>query len=476
MYDRHALAIEGKNYHAMLNDKQADIFETVVSNVRCKTGGLFFFYGYRGTGKTFLWKTIISNLRSEGKIVLAVASSGIASLLFEGGRTAHSRFKIPIDVNENSTCDIKQQSFLAELIVQYDLIIWDEAPMNHKFVFEAVDRSIRNLMHHKDKNNLNKPLRGKTVLLGGDFRQILPVLPKKGHEDIVMASVNKSYLWDDCIVFKLEKNMCIESGVPAVTIFGQKKPYADWVVGVGDGNVPSVASVEGSEPCWAEIPPELHLDPEDDGKRVIIDTVYAELCDSPKNSDYYRDRAILTPLNEDVDLINKEVIKRFKEYLNSFKIGGIPNHELELKIGAPIVLLRNLAPNKGLCNGTRLIVTQLCARVIEGVIISGNHIGEKTFIPRICMRPIDTTLPFVFRRVQFPVSLCYAMTINKSQGQTLKFVGLYLPDPVFSHGPFYVGISRVITPLGLHIVCEEKNHPLVGMTKNVVYHEVFTNL
>ncbi|XP_074356255.1 uncharacterized protein LOC141695953 [Apium graveolens] len=279
MYDRHALAIEGKNYHAMLNDKQADIFETIMNNVRCKTGGLFFVYGYGGIGKTFLWKTIISNLKSEGKIVLAVASFGIASLLFEGGRTTHSRFKIPIDMNENITCDIKQQSFLAKLIVQCDLIIWDEAPMNHKFVFEAVDWSIHDLMRHKDKNNLNKPFGGKIVLLG---------------------------------VFNLEKNMRMESGVPAVTVFGQKKPYADWVVGVGNGNVPVVAFVEGSEPCRIEIPPELHLDPEDDGKRVIIDTVYAELCDSPKNSDYYRDRAILTPLNEDVDLINKEVLKRFK--------------------------------------------------------------------------------------------------------------------------------------------------------------------
>ncbi|XP_074378184.1 uncharacterized protein LOC141719710 [Apium graveolens] len=107
MYDRHALAIEGKNSRAMLNDKQADIFETVVNNVRCKTGGLFFVYGYGSTGKTFLWKTIISNLRSEGKIVLAVASSGIASLLIEGGQTTHSRFKIPINVNETSICDIK---------------------------------------------------------------------------------------------------------------------------------------------------------------------------------------------------------------------------------------------------------------------------------------------------------------------------------------------------------------------------------
>ena len=94
------------------------------------------------------------------------------------------------------------------------------------------------------------------------------------------------------------------------------------------------------------------------------------------------------------------------EYFISLRIAGIPNHQLQLKIEAPIILLRNLAPNKGLCNRTRLIVTQLCSRVIEVVIVTGNHIGEKAFIPRICMRPTDTTLPFALKKVQFPVSLC----------------------------------------------------------------------
>lgn len=250
----------------MLNEKQTHVFETIMDNVRLKKGGLFFVYGHGGTGKTFLWRTIINNLRSEGKIVLAVASSGIASFLIEGGRTTHSRFKIPIDVNENSTCNIPQQSFLTELIVQPDLVIWDEAPMNHKHIFEVVDRSFRDLMRHVDVRNLERPFGGKEVLLGGDFRQVLPVLSKKGRGDIVMASINKSYLWDHCIVFRLEKNMRIESGVLAVTISGQKIPYANWVIGVGNGKIPTISSIEGNEPYLIEIPPELYLEPRDSGK------------------------------------------------------------------------------------------------------------------------------------------------------------------------------------------------------------------
>ncbi|GJX17416.1 ATP-dependent DNA helicase PIF1-like protein [Tanacetum coccineum] len=68
------------------------------------------------TGKTFLYKTIISRQRSERNIVLAFASSGIASLLLPGGRTAHSRFLIPLELLENNTCGIKQNTHLAELM------------------------------------------------------------------------------------------------------------------------------------------------------------------------------------------------------------------------------------------------------------------------------------------------------------------------------------------------------------------------
>lgn len=148
-----------------------------------------------------------NTIRSEEKVVLAVASLGIASLLIEGGRTAHSRFKIPLNIYENSTCGINKNSFLAELIFHTDLVVWDEAPMNHKYVFEAVDRTFRDIMQCEDPKNLEKPFGGKTVLLRGDFRQVLPVLPKKGREDVVMASISKSYLWRQCTIFKLDQNM-----------------------------------------------------------------------------------------------------------------------------------------------------------------------------------------------------------------------------------------------------------------------------
>jgi len=96
-----------------------------------KEGKLFFVYGSGGTGKTFVWTMLLSHLRGQSKIVLAVASSGIASLLLLSGRTAHSRFKIPIDLHDESIYNITQQMKVAELVCKANLIIWDETPMMH---------------------------------------------------------------------------------------------------------------------------------------------------------------------------------------------------------------------------------------------------------------------------------------------------------------------------------------------------------
>ena len=146
-------------------------------------------------------------MRSKGKIVIAIASSGITALLFIGGRTTHLRFQIPIIVTDNSTCEIKQGSQIAELMTKASLIIWDEAPMTHRNCFEAVDHSLRDILRFLASSNVDKPFGGKTIVLGGDFRQILLVVTKGQREQIVEASINKSSLWNNCRVFILTKNM-----------------------------------------------------------------------------------------------------------------------------------------------------------------------------------------------------------------------------------------------------------------------------
>ena len=139
-----------------LNVKQRKIYDAVIQDVACNSGGLYFVYGHRGAGKTYLWKTLIACLHSQGKIVLVVVSSGIAALRLPSGRTAHSRFQIPIIVTEESTYGIKQGTHIAELMTKVSLIIWDEARMAHRNCFEVVDRSLRDLLRFTDINSANK--------------------------------------------------------------------------------------------------------------------------------------------------------------------------------------------------------------------------------------------------------------------------------------------------------------------------------
>ena len=130
--------------------------------------------------------------RSEGKIVLIVASSGIASLLLPGGRTTHSKFKIPVPTLDNSVYNIEQGSEASELLKKAELIIWDEAPMAHKYCFEALDRTLNDIMSGMTKENT--VFGGKVIVFGGDFRQILPIIPGGSRSDIVNSTINASYL------------------------------------------------------------------------------------------------------------------------------------------------------------------------------------------------------------------------------------------------------------------------------------------
>ena len=144
-----------------------------------------------------------------------------------------------------------------------------------------------------------------------------------------------------------------------------------------------------------------------------------------------------------------------------------------MKIGAPIILSRNLSLSTGLCNGTRLRVVHISQKVFECEILASKHAGNLVFIPRIPLSSSSTAdLPFNFQRTQFPLRLAFTMTINKAQGQTLKHVELCLTEPVFTQGQLYVALSRVTDGANLRIIIPpEAQHE--GRIKNVVYVEVF---
>ena len=123
------------------------------------------------------------------------------------------------------------------------------------------------------------------------------------------------------------------------------------------------------------------------------------------------------------------------DFLNTLSLSGLPKHELRLKPNMVVMLLRNLSPIEGLCNGTRLLVQDVInGRLLQAVIATGSHAGEVVFIPRIKLSPDEGLFPFSWSRLQFPVRVAFAMTINKAQGQTLTRVGVYLEQMCFSHG------------------------------------------
>ena len=152
------------------------------------------------------------------------------------------------------------------------------------------------------------------------------------------------------------------------------------------------------------------------------------------------------------------------EFLNTLN-EGMPPHELRLKRGAPIMLLRNIDPSNGLCNGTRLIVDSVVNNRLLKATIAGTE--QEVLIPRIRLNPTDGTYPFKWSRRQFPVKMAAAITANKGQGQTYKVVaGDLSAKSVLSHGQLYVIASRVGNPACIRFLT-----PTNHLTRNVVYTE-----
>ena len=137
------------------------------------------------------------------------------------------------------------------------------------------------------------------------------------------------------------------------------------------------------------------------------------------------------------------------------------------------MLMRNLNPKMGLCNGTRLIFNKVHANyLLECSIAGGDFSNRKVLIPRISLKPKDREFPFEWSRRQFPVRVAFSMTINKSQGQTLQNVGVWLHDSCFAHGQLYVAVSRVGSLDHIKLAIKRSEDHPEGATANVVYKEV----
>ncbi|XP_025409936.1 uncharacterized protein LOC112683234 [Sipha flava] len=240
----------------------------------------FFLDAPEGTGKTFLINLLLAKIRTDRIIALAVASSGIAATLLEGGRTAHSTFKIPLKMSYDDTssvCNISKQSNTAQLMRDCVFIVWDEASMTHKSSVEALDRTLRDL---RNKNTL---MGGCTVLFSGDFRQILPVVVRGTRADKVNASLKRSYIWPDITKLKPKTNMRILSSDQG------NKTFADALLRVGNGqSLTRNGKIDLSELCFLM-----------SNLMDLIENVYLDLPNiSTKMPSWFQERAILSPTND----------------------------------------------------------------------------------------------------------------------------------------------------------------------------------
>ena len=232
--------------------------------------------------------------------------------------------------------------------------------------------------------------------------------------------------------------------------------------------------------------------------KKLINLVFPNFTINMTDPNWLDGRSILTPTNANVDLINHTMVEMAPgpeiillsadqvdneqdarsfsvEYCNTLNPTGLPAHRIVLKSGVPLMMLQNIDPSSGLVNGTRMTFLSVSgnSRVMYCSMYDENAQTQVTVaIPRISLRPSEKEYPFEWSRRQFPVRVAFATTINKAQGDSLKRIGVWLKQPVFGHGQFYVAPSRV----GAQDRCTFAINPISGepynKTRNVVYKEV----
>lgn len=237
-----------------------------------------------GGGKTFLLNLLLSLVRGvRGEIALASASTGIAAMLLAGGTTAHSRFGIPVPVQEESVSTITVTSQRADVIREATMLIWDEISMADKRAVECADALCREIMRDKDAALEAVPFGGKLMIFAGDWRQLLPVVVRGGRAQVVNTCMKRSLLWEYVTVLKLTRNMRVEA-LGADSAAGQElRDFSKWLLEIGEGRSgPKV-----------KMPEDIVMDFEDD--QAFIDDIFPNLASGGDTLS----SAILMPLDQE---------------------------------------------------------------------------------------------------------------------------------------------------------------------------------
>ena len=315
-FDGEAEREKASSMRAQMYTEQREAFDAVLAAVDCESEAMFFVDGPGGSGKSFLFEGILHHVRGKGDIGIACAWSGLAATLLPGGRTVSSRFGLPVPLPENEVqYGVTASHAKGRLLQAARIIVWDEISMTPLEALEAADACLKDVC----QNDL--PFGGKVVVFGGDFRQVLPVVPRADAERIKSHAVTRHPYFAKGLVrrFTLATNMRAS----------QDKPYSEFLLQVGGGTFPGVYA-DGATQIRV---PDVLLAP--GGTTVksmaawVFDDVVAVGMACLQSADTAVDarrhlgsRAVLAPKNVDVDAFNRELLTNFpkdsmREYFSS---------------------------------------------------------------------------------------------------------------------------------------------------------------
>ena len=464
----------GQQQYMQLNNEQKEIVDTILRAVDVNSqdrNNCICIDGPGGSGKTFIYTTIYNILTSKNIKVYSMAFTGIAATLLPHGKTVHKTFGLPVPMYHDSSSRIKAQSKEGQSLKEAEVFIWDEAPMAPRYALEIANRTLQHIM------NNDLPFGGKIIILGGDFRQLLPIKIRGTRCETLNLCIKYSELWKYFQKFTLITNM---------RVMPNEVNFAKFLLEVGNGTLNDTHdNINLPEHCIL------------DGNNNIAYHLFGKLIEE-KRFEHMSKCAILSARNIDVDQINKQVTDLLDltseriytgidstdncnngeldeillpEYLNSLNPSSLPPYELRLRKHCIVMLIRNISIHEGLCNGTRLRIIDFSNHLLKCKILTGDNAGRIVFINRITLY-CENEYPFTFKRRQFPIKLAFAMTINKSQGQTFNNIILDLQTDVFNHGQLYVAMSRVRSWDSIKIYLGNQRHGV--KVKNHVYKELYS--
>ncbi|XP_065661052.1 uncharacterized protein LOC100209428 [Hydra vulgaris] len=304
----------------------------------------------------------------------------------------HIALKLPVLTLETSKCNVNPNSTHGRFLRKISLYLLDEASMIPKYALSAFDKLLQDIC----SNNFS--FGGKVILMGGDFRQILPVVKRGRSAEVIESCLKCSEHWQYGQRFSLTVNMRVQI---------EEEEFSQWLLKLGSGTLP----VKPEDPLKGciKIPEQCFLS----DKESILEKIFGGAEEAN-----YAKRTFLTPTNVGSLPINEEVLHRLPgdvktylssdsietddhneinnfqvEFLNSLTPSSMPVNRLKLKIGAVIMLLKNLDIKGGHCNGTHLMVYALHNIYIDGEVLTGVSAGNRVYVPRVQLAPSDANLP-----------------------------------------------------------------------------------